>query len=666
MSPPTRASTRTDAERIHLPVAVFFSRLRVLTQLLGLRNNREIVRQILSQGQGMKEQPLLRSVERDIGKLFEGCSRIYKVAVGNAVNLRQDSMSMRSILPAVSDLAVRTLEGAYGALNKASSLSRVRYWLNPMNGDDPVHCFDLVMREEVCSPDYLRWALSAAKLPPRDQRAIRRYADAEVAVFALQQHDEGPDPAEDHSRDDLAVRRGNLSAEAAALITDRVRPTDGEWGWLKPPDSGSNPWPFPGRLRGYEDAEGVLAEAAVLDRLGHSLAWPPFDGMGGDGDIESDDDCYRQYAEAIEAWSTSLDAALALRYLAAVLRALVQAENVPHCQVCYRYTGQSRRRTRCTLHVSTASERTRALRLALYTGKFNERRSALRLELADNRVCLQPAQALTDGWRFGAAYNAWAGTGSHPVTHGRWPSMDAGEAAKGLADGLHKMVVKLASVVGLQLRKRMVRLENVVLAHVCSVVDAPQLAASTRAHPGSRGRRAPAGDHQSSSEIKAAAGRIEDALRLLTPPGFFGLWFGGAKWAAGDLRHGTDLDHPLLRACRPATPRSAKKPDRQESQQTLPGTCDLQQIVGDLVSHRAWLECGGEEADAAIEQGQPVPTKRARGRIDVNEALRLRHEEKRSFREIGAMLGVTGPAVYLALKKLVAEAPPAEKTRRRK
>ncbi|UUZ66445.1 hypothetical protein LP417_33045 (plasmid) [Polaromonas sp. P1-6] len=98
----------------------------------------------------------------------------------------------------------------------------------------------------------------------------------------------------------------------------------------------------------------------------------------------------------------------------------------------------------------------------------------------------------------------------------------------------------------------------------------------------------------------------------------------------------------------------------------LPFAFDFEMIVRDLIYQRAWTESGGEEADTAIQEGKPVPTDRPRNRLDLAEALRLREEQGMTYREIGAFLGVSGAAVYLALKKRADNAPPAVKTRRKK
>jgi hypothetical protein len=71
----------------------------------------------------------------------------------------------------------------------------------------------------------------------------------------------------------------------------------------------------------------------------------------------------------------------------------------------------------------------------------------------------------------------------------------------------------------------------------------------------------------------------------------------------------------------------------------------------DLVLHRAWIGAGGDQADDAIKRGSPIPTDRPRNRLDLEKALTLRNQERKTFREIGAILVVSGPAVYAALKR---------------
>lgn len=72
-----------EPERTHLPVPEFMNRLQVLTQLLCLKDQCKVVHVILAQGKGVKEQRLLRSVEREVAILLNGKTRIYSVRAGS-------------------------------------------------------------------------------------------------------------------------------------------------------------------------------------------------------------------------------------------------------------------------------------------------------------------------------------------------------------------------------------------------------------------------------------------------------------------------------------------------------------------------------------------------------------------------------------------------------
>lgn len=643
---------RPNPELTHLPVADFFNRLQLLTQLLALRDQRE-VRQILSQGKGVKEQPLLRSVESAVARLLKGKSRIYPATAGNAVNTRLDFVSMRSLLPAISQLATTTVEAAYQAAQTASVLSSVRYWTNPFSGDDRFDDFQAATRDHVSSLAFLRWSLRAHRLPPKDQRALRRYTEEEALVYGLHPRQQDPELQNDAGPAGLAERKARLSPQAAALISDRLRATDGAWPWLQPYGSGSSPWPFPGTLRGREDVSSLLAEAAVLDALGAQLAWPPFDGLQPFVDAgESDDEeaSQHQYEEALAAWSTCLDAGLALRYLAAVLKALAQPEAVSHCASCYRYVGKSERRSRCDLHYSTSSQRNNALRLAVYTSRFRERLVELRRELSDNAVIANPGKTLADCWRLGQGVHAWPGP-ANPRMQGRWPAMHRDEALEQLATGLHRMVKTLAPVVGPQLHQRMLRLADAVVAHARSTIKDGE-----------------GGDVNVAPAHAPAPASSQRALEWLLPAAYFMLWFGGATAidAPEDLKRGTDPGHPLLRLMATGAAAPATSAAAIAMQSALPLAFDFQMIVRDLIYHRAWIEAGGAEADMAIQEGKPVPTDRPRNRLDVEAAWRLREEQGKTFQEIGELFGVSRAAVYMALKKRADNVAPTLTSRRKK
>ncbi len=581
-------------------------------------------------------------------RLLAGKTRIYPARAGNIVNLHKEAVSSRDILPMVSALAVSTLETARVALQHAAAMPEVRYWSNPFGGDDTTCSFEEATACSVSSPGYLQWALAVGRLSAHDQRAMRNYLALEVEVFGLQDRS-GEQPELDRpGLDDLDGFRAQMPSGAEDLIRERPHPTDGKWPWLQPYNNGSNPWPFPADLTGREDSPDLVAEASVLKALAGQLSRPPFDGLQSIGGEENVDDHDRQYALAVDAWSMCLDAGLALRYLASVLMALIQPESARHCDACYRYVAGGRR-TRCFLHHSTSGDRNRELRLAVYTKGFGERLAELRAELGRSPVYAHPAQTLAQCWRFaGPAVPMSVAARS---VQGRWPAMGVEQAAAHLLGGLHKMVAKLAPVVGKPLHQRMERLANAVATNMHHILET---------------RLSPTIDAMRNDRIRTSE-EIESVLEQATPHGFFRLWFGGLENSgdAGELEPGTDVNHPFLH--RRGTVSSARFHQWANGiASPLHFAIDLNTAVRDIVLHRAWLESGGQRADAATEQQRPVPTDRPRDRLDVREAQRLRDREGKTFREIGALLGVSGPAVYLALKKLATAVPPAGKTVRKK
>lgn len=645
---PKLSTARPSPERSHLPVAEFHARLRVLTQTLAVQDSREVVQKILSQGSGMKRWPLLNSAEREVVRLLAGKTRIYPARAGNVVNLHKDAVSLRDVLPMVSALALSTIEKGRAALQQASAMCEVRYWSNPFGGDDTTCGFEEATSGSVSSPGYLQWAISAARLSAHDQRAMRNYLALEVEVFGLQDRLGEQRELDRPGLDDLDGFRAQMPSRAADLIRDRPHPTDAKWPWLQPYNNGSNPWPFPAHLTGREDSPDLAAEASVLKALAGYLSRPPFDGLQSMGGEENGDNRDWQYARAVDAWSMCLNAGLALRYLASVLMALTQPESARHCDACYRYVAGGRR-TRCFLHHSTSGDRNRELRLATYTKTFGERLAELRRELGRSPVYAHPARTLAQCWRFGRP--AVPMSMAVRTVLGRWPAMNVEQAAGHLLDGLHKMVAKLAPIVGKPLHQRMERLANAVSNNIRRTLET---------------RLTPTIDAMRNDRIRTSE-EIERVSEQATAHGFFRLWFGGLENSgdAGELEPGTDVNHPFLH--RRGTVSSARFHQWANGiASPLHFAIDLNTAVRDIVLHRAWLESGGQQADAAIERGRPVPTDRPRDRLDVQEAQRLRDREGKTFREIGALLGVSGPAVYLALKKLATAAPPAVKKVRKK
>ena len=338
-------------------------------------------------------------------------------------------------------------------------------------------------------------------------------------MYGLQKRSADPDGRDGPGASDLEGFRAQMSSKAAHLIQDRTNPTDGNWPWLQPYSNGSNPWPFPARLTGRENAHDLLEESASLNALADHLSCPPFDGLQSYKGA-NEDDSFQQYVQAIEDWSICLHAAMAMGYLAAILKALTQPESARRCDVCYRYVADGRR-TRCFLHHSTAGERNRQLRLTAYTKKFGERLSELQEELGRSAVYARPAQSLAQCWRFGAPV-APASNARRPAP-GRWPATSADEAAGQLLDGLHKMVAKLAPVIGQQLHQRMKHVSDAVATKIRNTLGLQPCSTSVAAPR----------DRQCTSEEAAST------LQLATPEGFFRLWFYGFE----NINGGAELEH---------------------------------------------------------------------------------------------------------------------------
>jgi predicted XRE-type DNA-binding protein len=142
----------------------------------------------------------------------------------------------------------------------------------------------------------------------------------------------------------------------------------------------------------------------------------------------------------------------------------------------------------------------------------------------------------------------------------------------------------------------------------------------------------------------AQRSKIEGALRLLTPPGYFAAWFGGwvVDGATSKVHQGTDPSHPLLHLPIRSRIRSLRKAPAY--------VLSLNAALNDLLRHRAWLEIAGETSDLALLRGEALPSDRSRPRLNVSLARQLRNKGM-SFRQIADELGVSGAAVHKALNK---------------
>jgi hypothetical protein len=388
-------------------------------------------------------------------------------------------------------------------------------------------------------------------------------------------------------------------------------------------------WPFPGTLDGNEGQDSLAAEAQQWESLGRLLSWLPYDGFI--GPRVSTRDSASEYESAIDAWSTCVESGLALRYLAGVLRACFHPLAEKVCDKCYRHVGPNQRR-RCALHQARSSQRGQALRLDEISNRYLDQLATLRRTLSQDPVYCDPAAALSKCWQPGHQ-DAYVGR-RNPVQDGRWPTQPPREAAARLADGLSCMVERLAAVIGPVLHERMVKLADRIEADVFRVISEWE----------SR--------EQSSqpAEGHCKPRSIDDALKTLTPPGFFELWCSGISSpdATATDYAGNDPDHPLVRL--PVEPKRQVNRSKQSASlsPTSPGF-SLSDMVHHLVRHRAWVDVGGEDADRAIRSGQPVRSVKTRRRIDVDQARCLLNAGM-SYRKIAEIFGVSGPAIFKSLK----------------
>lgn len=610
----TRPASRVSASRAYLPVDEFQSRVLSLSHTLVLRSQRALFRDVFRNSSAVTEQPLLREATRAIDALLSDRTRVYLDSVGNLTHLRADYVSAAQVAIEVNRLARRILEITAGALDDAAK-APVRYWRYV--SDEPL-TFEQVTHKTVTSAEYLRWTLRAGALPPRYSREMRSYLAAEVDAYGDQDHAD-PDWRPlygDVKPADLPSLRSMLPPEVLEVVD--LRPWDPEtfWPWLWVAARDPEPWPFPSLIRPYQNAVSLQREAGLLSSLGVLLNWMPFDGIVySEKGVRTDDPGSHA---CVEAWATCLDAGLALRHLSIVLRALNEPATSRHCAVCFRHVATGHR-NRCERHHSSAALRARAARLERYAADFAQARLKRRQQLAGDPMFADSVREISRCWvELSSTGNSV--DSSHAAMNAA-RLMASGEQVEMLARGLELMVHRLGPVAGPVLHQRMERLKDAVVAHVLSQCP-------------------PLGQNPPAQEIS------DRHLLMLLPAGFFALWFAGLPegFPESDLRVGTDLGHPLARALLASVRISRPTPG-------IPSVCDLQSVVADLVSHRAWLDVGGASADSALDEGAPVPSDIARKTVDLVEARRLRFDEKLSFRAIAERLGVTAAGVLLALRR---------------
>ena len=595
---------------------------------------------------------LALACSQTLGRMLQGKERIYDVHSTRAA--QRDSrrfVSERDMLRAIDALAQRALEQAAQALQQVPGLrQRFQGWFLLLERWPALDDADAMLdRLEQLSHPYLLWVEQVRQSSARTQRALRAYLDSEFHLKAIAEDPAVLRASIEHGTEEprevqaarkqyaqleqhmappvrrlVALRADGFEATRFAFEESRV----GRGSDTRPYAA----WPFPLRLTGVEDGETLAAAVASYQVLGAWMAGCGanlrFVQAAADGSLplrrKPADNAGERAAQAL--WRAVHEAGEALAWLGAALHALLRVESAPHCQLCYRHVGLQFRKY-CNVHArpddatalqSRASQgqapagqvhvRTRHRQSMLLAARFRAQYEQLDASLARKPVWLQPAQAIERA------------LGRSRSRAGRKPQ-ELGHSVRERADDIAALVEALRPVLGEHLGQRMQAL----------------LEALTQ---------------WAGADAQQTANRAE----ALTPGGFFAHWFSGFSHTLGHsqlLHTGTDPTHPmtawkLVASGRHNTPLRRLSPLNFDS------------IVRDLLLHRAWLEVGGEAADAALRAGQaPLPGLKRPGRVDLQAAQHMREVQGLSYAAIGKEFGVSRAAVYLALKRggLVPSAP---------
>jgi hypothetical protein len=586
---------------------------------------------------------------RTLGRMLQGKERIYDVHSTRAA--QRDStrfVSERDMLRTMDALAQRALDQAGAALQQMPTLrERFGGWFLLLERWSALDNLDALLDSlGQFSHPYLLWVEQVRQASAPTQRALRAYLDSEFHLNAIAHNPEvlqAVEPAGEPPREVADARRqfdlvrNNMSAAVRRLVELRSQGFEATRFAFEESRVGRGndtrpyaAWPFPLRLTGVEEGETLAAAVASYQVLG---AW-----MAGCGAnlrfVESAstgqaaarrrpaDSAGEQAAQAL--WRAVHEAGEALAWLGAALHALVRVEASAHCQQCFRHVGL-RFRKYCELHArpddgatlqyrpatdaATASNtaaaptvhaRTRHRHSTLLAAEFRAQFERLDAELARKPVWRAPTRALE---------RALARSRSRA---GRKPQA-LGSSGAERADDIVVLVDALRPVLGEPLYQRMQALQGALAAWA-------------------------------GADSQEAVQRAES----LTPGGFFAHWFSGFSQTVGrkQLRHvGTDPTHPMT-AWKLVASGQYNTPLRRLS------PLNFDSIVRDLLLHRAWLEVGGEQADAALRQGgAPLPGLKPPSRVDLVAARQMREVQGLSFEAIGKTFGVSRAAVYLALKR---------------
>jgi hypothetical protein len=600
---------------------------------------------------------LALACSQTVGRMLQGKERLYDVHSTRAA--QRDSrrfVSERDLLRAIDALAQRALDQAAHALQQLPGLrQQFGGWFTLMERWPVLADADAMLdRLGQLSRPYLLWVEQVRQSSAQTQRALRAFLDSEFHLKAIAE-----DPAvlrasiehgTEEPKEAVAARKqfAHLSRHMPSAVRRLV---DVRTEWFEATrfafeetrvgrGSDTRPyaaWPYPLRLTGVEDGETLAAAVASYQVLG---AWMAecganlrFVEAAPAGRVRATrkaaDSAGEQAAQAL--WRTVHAAGEALAWLGAALHALLRVESAPHCQLCYRHVGPPFRKY-CTVHArpddaaarqdrapestadtsmgatkgSTVHVRTQHRQSRLLAEQFKAQFEALDATLARKPIWQQPAQAMERA--LGRSRAA------------RQPQA-LGLSAPERAEDITALVQALRPVLGEPLTLRMRALQAALT----------QWALDDR---------------------QETAKRAES----LTPGGFFAHWFSGFSHKLGHtqlLHVGTDPTHPMT-AWKLVASGKHNTPLRRLS------PLNFDSIVRDLLLHRAWLEVGGEQADAALQKGgAPLPGLKPASRVDLVTARQMREVQQLSYEAIGREFGVSRAAVYLALKRDAAARTPS-------
>ncbi|RFO96678.1 hypothetical protein DIC66_11705 [Rhodoferax lacus] len=635
----TRIPWQDDSElvdshaRRYMGVALYQSRLRLLAPPT------------------TRSSPLALECSRTLGRMLQGKERIYDVHSTRAAQRDpQRFVSERDMLRTIDALAQRALDQAGAALLQLPALrERFGGWFLLLERWPALENLDALLDSlGQFSHPYLLWVEQVRQASAPTQRALRAYLDSEFHLNAIAHNPEVLQAAEHaneqprevaDARRQFDLVRNNMSAAVRRLVALRSQGFEATRFAFEESRVGRGndtrpyaAWPFPLRLMGVEDGETLAAAVASYQVLG---AW-----MAGCGAnlrfVESTvpaaakrrpaNSAGEQAAQAL--WRAVHEAGEALAWLGAALHALVRVEASAHCQQCFRHVGLHFRKycerharpddgatrqdrpaaaaaaaaTASTTATATATvhARTQHRHSTLLAAQFRAQFERLHADLARKPVWREPTQALE---------RALARSRSRA---GRKPQA-LGSSWAERADDIVVLVDALRPVLGEALTLRMQALQGALAAWA-------------------------------GADSQEAVQRAES----LTPGGFFAHWFSGFSQTVGrkQLLHvGTDPTHPMT-AWKLVASGKYNTPLRRLS------PLNFDSIVRDLLLHRAWLEVGGEQADAALLRGgAPLPGLKPASRVDLVAARQMREVQGLSFEAIGKTFGVSRAAVYLALKR---------------